>query len=170
MSRKESGGVNVFAGFGLFLSVYAVITEVPEVRLTTLCFSLVYVFLCYNLHKLRNWSRISLLVINGIMAGLMSIGDFCIFVWIPWTWMQGGIAGSFGEAFKMVIPLLLQVSRSIPPYNAALLLTLFLIFHIYFYGFLVYFLQRKVKQRFREDRQGWVQGLGMRQGQIRPIT
>ncbi len=69
MSRKQSVGVNVFVGFGLFFSVYAVITEVPKVQLTTLCFSLVCVFLCYNLHKLRNWSRISLLVINGIMAG-----------------------------------------------------------------------------------------------------
>jgi hypothetical protein len=104
------------------------------------------------------------------MVGIMSIGDFCIFVWMPWTWMQGGAVGSFGEAFNMVIPLLLQVSKSIPPYNPLLVLTLFLISHVYFCGFLVYFLRREVKGRFKEDRQGRVQGIGIRQGQVRPIT
>lgn len=157
MDRGGSLGVKIFCYLGFFLAAYGVIAELPKIRLTTMFFALVYIFLCYNLFKLRNWSRVSLLVINAIIAAIMTIGNFCVFIWMPWTCIQGGITESFIEAFRMVIPLLLRVYKSVRPYNAIFVLVVFLMAQIHFYGFLIYFTRPKVKQQFREDQLEWHQ-------------
>jgi predicted negative regulator of RcsB-dependent stress response len=144
-ARKRTPGVATFGYigfivFGLYTS-FETILKLPESNLhkvsVWLTFGLVYIILSYNLLKLKNWARISLFIINTLMAILITLLDILIFIWIPWATVANPSPGVFVKIFKTAL-------SSCTISN----LMIFFIIHFYFYGFLVLFTRAKVKEQF----------------------
>jgi hypothetical protein len=106
--------------------------------------------LSFFLFKLANWSRISLLIINGIVAGLISFCDTLIVFWIV-SWTRLIPAESPMDILRALVPMLKEVSRSVYPHTPMLTPVLFLVLHIYLFGFLIYFARGRVRGQFRDS-------------------
>lgn len=132
MEKKSSVGVKVFAYSGIIFGIYGVIKDllkVPNADLVRILISLIYIFLSYSLLRLKNWSRILLLIFNSIIVLLVTL-SYIILFFLPWekTW----------EIFKQEFPQFTVLG-----------LAFFALLTIYLYGFLIFFTRPKVKEQFK---------------------
>lgn len=134
ITEKKSIWVTVFGCFGFLYGVVGVIIELAKIHqrdLMIILISLLYIFLSFNLLKLKNWSRVSLLILNAIVAVLITISDLLILFGLP-----------LEEATK--------IFREVYPYFTPLAFIFLLIFHFYIYGFLIFFTRAKIKEEFKK--------------------
>lgn len=132
--ERRLPGIGIFGRLGIVFSVYGILVDLLKfkVDLIATVISLIFIFSYYNLLKLKNWSRILLLISNGIMALLSTITNI-IALSLPFK-------TSF-EIYKQICPL-----------APILAFILFLISSIYYYGFLIYFTRSSVKEQFKQKR------------------
>lgn len=133
MIKKRSVGVGVFGYFGLILGIFGVIEELlkmPNIDLIKILIGFAFIFLSYNLLKLKNWSRVLLLILNGVVVLIVTIAAGIILFGLPW---------------KEVV----EIFKKIYPHFTIIAFIMFLVAHIYFYGFLIFFTRPRVKERFK---------------------
>jgi hypothetical protein len=133
MERQSSVGVKVFACSGIIFGIYGVIRDLlklPNADLVRILLSFMYIFLSYSLLRLKNWSRIMLLIFNSTIVFLLTLA-YIISFFLPWekTW----------EIFKQEFPQFTVLG-----------LAFFVLLSIYFYGFVIFFTRPKVKEQFKK--------------------
>ena len=149
MEKKRSFGVTVFAFLGFFVALSTILINPSKVVLYSLSFTLVIILLSYNLLKLKKWSRIILLIINGI-AALCGLLTSIVIIWLILT--NANIQNvSFVASLRMLYPLSAQkqIWKSLCPYLPILTPILFVIMAAYIYGFIIFFTRPKVKEQFK---------------------
>ena len=131
MEETRLSWIGIFARLGIVFSAFGVLWDLLKfnVNLISIIFGLIFIFLYYNLLQLKNWSRILLLILNGMVVILLIIIDII--------------------ALSLPFRMSLAVYREMCPTFPFLISILFLIFNIYFYGFIIYFTRPRVIQRFR---------------------
>ena len=133
MEKKRSVGVTIFGYVGLIgalLGMTENLLKIPNANLVSMFICFFYIFLNYKLLKLKNWSRVLLLITNGISAFFITIAIVITLFGLP--------AKEITEGFKKSYP------------NDTIFgFILFLIANIYVYGFIFFFLRPKVKEQFK---------------------
>ncbi len=145
MNNKRSQGVTIFSYLGVIFGIFSLMgKELINLEPTKIFLTLTYIILSYNLLKLRNWSRVTLLIINTVWVVLITVVYFFI-IWFVWIGIR--MSGSLFETLKIMYPSVKfsEIFKSIPPYNLALGAAIFLIYNVYLYGFLIFFTRPKVK-------------------------
>lgn len=135
MEKKRSVGVITFSYFGIILGVFGVIEElikIPNIDFIKMFINLAFILLSYNLLELKNWSRVLLLIINTIMALIISIFDLLMLFTLRWE--------KVAELFKKMYP-----------HFTTMAFIAFLMSNIYFYAFLIFFTRPKVKGQFSKE-------------------
>ena len=132
MEKKRSVGVAVFGYLGIILGIFSLITGIFSGAKSPhysggIPSGLVMIFLSINLLRLRNWSRILLLILNCLEFIILTIGSLFVLFFISW------------EYLKTLEPQF--------PIFALIFFTCFLI--IYNLSFLIYFTRPKVKEQFK---------------------
>ncbi len=133
MEKKRSVGVTVFGCIGLcgaILDVFWSLFNIQNLNLFLLFIGLIFIFLSYNLLRLKNWSRTLLLRVNIITAFAMTIVVVLILFILP-------IKDIIGE-FKR---------RGYFLYTSIL----FSITFIYTCSFIYFFTRPKVKEQFKKE-------------------
>lgn len=150
MEKRRSIGVTVFSYLGFFSGLSFIALNPLKTNLYAISFSLVIIILSYNLLKLKNFSRIALLIINMITALLILLGAIVIIVWFP-LMNAKTTNSSFITSLKTIYPLSkqMQVWKSACPYFPILVPVGLLIETIYIYGSLIFFTRPKVKEQFK---------------------
>lgn len=145
MEKKRSVGVTVFAFFGIFVTLSTILINSSKINLY---FSLIMILLYYNLLRLKNWSRIILLIINGVTA-LCGLLGFIVIAWL--ILMNAKIQSvSFVASSRMLYPLSAQMQtwKTECPYLPILVPILFIIVGAYSYVFIIFFIRSAVKEQF----------------------
>jgi hypothetical protein len=147
MAEQRSGGVTVFCYLGWFVGAYSVVMGFFTLN-PLMILGVLYILLSFFLFKLTNWSRISLLIINGIVAAFILFSDALIVFWIV-SWTRLVPAESPMDILQVFITVFKEISRSVYPQTPMLTPVLFLVLHIYLFGFLIYFTRPRVREQFR---------------------
>ncbi len=140
-SRKK--GITLFGYFGLFvLGLFPLIKALlkfsesePSETFFRLGLGLVYLILSYYLLKLRNWARISLIILNAVMAFFVVLVDLFVLL-LTFSLMTKYIA-LFNGSKAAALVLLSSGYFALAVYN------------LHYIGFLIYFNNSSVKKQFK---------------------
>lgn len=129
---KSSRGITIFGCYGLFyLGILGIIRDVlkmPDKDLVDIAISVMYIILSYKLLQLKNWARISLIVINAIFAFVMLFANFFALL-SPWErW--------------------LEVLEKEYPFFPLWGVVDFIAANVYYCGFIIFFTRRRIKEQF----------------------
>ena len=83
MEKKRSTGVTLFVFLGIVYPLIAISMNPLNVSFKDTFYYLIYIALSYNLFRLRNWSRITLLTLNAILAFALFLIFLVVFIWYP---------------------------------------------------------------------------------------